>query len=294
MKRERNILVAFILNLAFSVFGLLGGLFCGSVAILSDALHDVGDAASIGISYFLERKSRNKADKTYTYGYARYSVLGGVVTTLVLTLGSVAVIINSVKRIISPVEINYDGMLVFAIVGVFVNFLAAFFTREKGSVNQRAINLHMLEDVLGWLVVLIGTLVMKLTDVSIIDPLMSIGVSLFILINAAKNLKEAVALFLEKAPLGIDVREVEERVLSTEGVEDAYHIHVWSLDESRVCATLHVVVSSEEESVKARIRSKLADMGIAHITIEVDSESKRGEGCDGFEAVSCGHCRHHH
>ena len=166
MKTEKNILIAFILNFAFSIFEFLGGIFTGSVAIISDAVHDIGDAASIGISFFLEKKSNQQPNEAYTYGYARYSVLGGIITTVILLLGSVIVISNAISRIISPTEINYNGMIIFAIVGVCVNLCAALFTREGGSLNQRAVNLHMLEDVLGWIVVLIGAIVMHFTGLS--------------------------------------------------------------------------------------------------------------------------------
>lgn len=149
MKTERNIFIAFLLNLSFSVFEFIGGIITGSVAIMSDAVHDIGDAASIGISFFLEKKSKGKPDEKYTYGYARYSVVGGLITTLILLLGSVMVIYNAVNRIIEPTEIDYTGMIIFAVVGVCVNFCAAIFTREGGSLNQKAVNLHMLEDVLG-------------------------------------------------------------------------------------------------------------------------------------------------
>ena len=164
MKTQRNILIAFLLNFGFSIFELFGGIFTGSVAILSDAVHDVGDAASIGASYFLEKKSKKQPDEIYTYGYARYSVVGSVITTLILLVGSVLVVWNAVERILHPVEIDYNGMILFAVVGVVINFCAAFFTREGDSLNQKAVNLHMLEDVLGWLVVLIGAVVMRFTD----------------------------------------------------------------------------------------------------------------------------------
>jgi cobalt-zinc-cadmium efflux system protein len=150
MKTEKNILLAFLLNLAFSLFEFLGGIFTGSVAILSDAVHDIGDAVSIGVSFFLERKAKRLPDATYTYGYARYSVLGGIITTLILLIGSLAVIYNAVNRLFHPTEIHYNGMILFAIVGVLVNFFAALLTREGNSLNQKAVNLHMLEDVLGW------------------------------------------------------------------------------------------------------------------------------------------------
>ena len=195
-----RILTAFLLNLCFSVFELIGGIFTGSVAILSDALHDLGDAAGIGCSFFLEKKSRKAPDATHTYGYARYSVLGGLITTVILLAGSCLVICNAVLRLLNPSPIDYNGMLIFAVVGVAVNLAAAIFTRHGESLNQKAVNLHMLEDVLGWIVVLIGALVMRFTDWVFIDPLMSIAVAIFILVHAVGTLREILNLFLEKTP----------------------------------------------------------------------------------------------
>ena len=180
MKTERNILIAFILNLAFSIFEFFGGIITGSVAIMSDAVHDIGDAASIGVSYLLEKKGE------------KYSIIGAFITTITLLLGSVVTICNAIGRVIDPAQINYDGMIVFAIVGVCVNLCAAIVTREGDSLNQKAVNLHMLEDVLGWIVVLIGAVVMRFTDITLLDPIMSIGVSSFIFINAVRNLKEII------------------------------------------------------------------------------------------------------
>ena len=142
MKTEKNIFVAFILNFAFAIFEFIGGIFTGSVAIISDAIHDIGDAFSIGISFFLEKKSKKQPDEKYTYGYGRYSVIGSVITTLILLFGSVTVIYNAIMRIISPVEINYNGMIIFAIIGVCVNFCAMFFTRHGESLNQKSVNIR--------------------------------------------------------------------------------------------------------------------------------------------------------
>ena len=115
MKTEKNILIAFLLNISFSILEFIGGVFSNSVAIMSDAIHDLGDATSIGVSYFLERKSKKGPDEKYTYGYIRYSVMGSLITTVILLVGSLIVIFNSIKRIINPVEVNYNGMLIFAI-----------------------------------------------------------------------------------------------------------------------------------------------------------------------------------
>ena len=296
MKTERNIFIAFVLNLVFSVFEFVGGIVCGSVAIVSDAIHDLGDAASIGVSFFLEKLSKKQPDDKYTYGYVRYSVVGSVITTLILLFGSVAVIFNAVGRIITPVEINYDGMLIFAVFGVIVNFAAAFFTREGDSLNQKAVNLHMLEDVLGWAVVLVGAAVMKISDFAIIDPLMSIGVAVFILINAFRNLKEVFDLFLEKTPHGITVEEIKEHISEIDGVIDVHHIHLWSLDGQSIYTTMHIVAKENFTEIKKKIRDELLNHGVSHTTLEFETENEHcgDKDCRTETKSSCGHHHHHH
>lgn len=296
MKTEKNIMIAFLLNLAFSVFEFVGGMLTGSVAIASDAVHDLGDAAGIGLSWFFERKSKNQPDETYTYGYARYSVIGSVITTLILLFGSVMVIYNAVNRLIRPAPIHYDGMIVFALVGVCVNLGAAFVTREGDSLNQKAVNLHMLEDVFGWAVVLVGAVVMRFTDFARIDPIMSIGVSTFILVNAVQNLKEGIDLFLEKTPCGIEVGEIREHIAAIDGVLDVHHIHIWSMDGQNNYATMHIVTNSEPHQIKEQIREELREHGIGHATLELEGEGEhcREEQCHVECRTACGHHHHHH
>ena len=295
MKTEKNILIAFILNLSFSIFEIIGGFFTGSVAIISDAIHDLGDATSIGISYFLEKKSKKKPDNTYTYGYVRFSVMGSVITTLILLFGSVMVIYNAVLRIINPVEINYNGMIVFAIVGALVNFLAAYFTKDGDSLNQKAVNLHMLEDVLGWIVVLVGAIIMRFTDIRVIDPLMSMGVAVFILINAIKNLKEVLDLFLEKTPDNISIEEIKHHIKEIDGVIDMHHIHIWSIDGFHNYATMHIVANENSHTIKDKIREELKEHGIGHATLEIESphDHCHEEHCH-IEHTTHSHSHHHH
>ena len=296
MKTQRNILIAFILNLSFSIFEVVGGIFTGSVAIISDAVHDMGDAASIGVSFFLEKKSRKAPDENYTYGYVRYSVIGSVFTTVILLFGSVAVIYNAVERIMNPIEINYNGMIIFAVVGSVVNLLAAFFTREGDSLNQKAVNLHMLEDVLGWVIVLIGAVVMRFTDFAVIDPIMSIVVAVFILINAVKNLKEVLDIFLQKTPHGISVSEIKNHLCEIEGIIDVHHIHVWSMDGYNSCATMHIVSGENADEIKHKVRHELRHFGISHVTLELEAkEDKCHEtDCPGVGHAPSGHHHHHH
>ena len=296
-KTEKNILIAFLLNLSFSVIEFVGGIITGSVAIVSDSVHDLGDAMSIGASFFLEKKSKKAPDEKYTYGYMRYSVLGSVITTVILLFGSLAVIYNAVERIIKPVEINYDGMIVFAVIGAAVNFLAAYFTKEGDSLNQKAVNLHMLEDVLGWVVVLVGAVIMRFTDITIIDPLMSVGVAVFILVNSLRNLKEVLNIFLEKTPENIDLEKIRAHICSIDGVSDVHHIHLRSLDGYSNYITMHVVATGNSHEIKHKVREELSEHGINHATIELEEV---GEHCHEKECrlehheVSHHHHHHHH
>ena len=290
MKTEKNILIAFILNITFAIFEFFGGLFTNSVAILSDSVHDLGDALSIGISYFLERKSKKKADNKYTYGYIRYSVLGGVITTTILLVGSILVIVGAIQRLFNPEEVNYSGMIIFAVIGVILNFIAAYVTREGDSINQRSVNLHMLEDVLGWVVVLIGAIIMNFTDIKILDSIMSIGVSTFILIHSLKNLKKVLDIFLEKTPSDIDIDELKKHLLKIKGVDDIHHIHIWSIDGYNNYATMHIVTKSNIKEIKKLIREELEEHNICHSILETEDEA-----CDDKEChVEIKHEHHHH
>ena len=296
MKTEKNILIAFLLNIIFSILELIGGFITGSIAIMSDSVHDLGDALSIGISYFLEKKSKRKADNNHTYGYIRYSVIGSIITTTILLVGSIFVIYESVKRIINPIEISYDGMIIFAIFGVIVNLIASYVTREGDSLNQKSVNLHMLEDVLGWVVVLIGSILMKFTDISLIDSILSIGVAIFILINAIKNLKIIVDIFLETTPKNINIEEIKEHILKVDGVLDIHHIHVRSIDGFNNFATMHVVVKEYKEEIKNAVKEELKEHGICHSTIELELDNEKccEENCELNDIKVETHHHHHH
>ena len=294
MKSEKNILAAFLLNLAFSVFELVGGLFTNSVAIISDALHDIGDAVSIGISWFLEKKSKRQPDDTYTYGYQRYSVMSSVITVLILLVGSVLVVVNAVNRIFDPREINYNGMILFSVIGVAVNFLAAFFTRHGESLNQKAVNLHMLEDVLGWAVVLIGAVVMRFTNWRLIDPILSIAVAVYIFIHAFSHLKEALELFLVKLPKGVDMEQIRHHLCEIDGVLDVHHIHIWSLDGTQNYATMHIVTNGDPLIVKQAVKEELREHGIVHATLELEREDEDCREAHCHVHTACGHHHHHH
>ena len=292
MKTDKNILIAFLLNIFFSLFELIGGLIIGSVAIISDSLHDFGDALSIGIAYILEKKSIKKPDDKYTYGYIKYSVMGSIITTVILITGSFFVIYESVKRFFHPVEINYNGMILMAIFGVIVNLIAGYKTKDGDSINQKAVNIHMLEDVLGWIVVLIGSILMKFTDVSVIDSILSICVAVFILFVSIRNMKAVFDIFLEKTPDSINIDEVKEHLLNIKGIKNVHHIHIRTIDGYSNFATLHAVVKKYDHEIKDKVKKELKKFGISHSTVEIELEN---EDCNDEKChVDHGKIHHHH
>ena len=295
MKTDKNILIAFLLNLGFSIFEIIGGLFTSSIAIISDAFHDFVDAFSIGLSYILERKSKKKPDYKYTYGYMRFSVLGAFLTTTFLAAGSIVVMISAINRLFNPVEVHYNGMIIISIIGIIVNFLAAYQTKDGDSLNQKSVNLHMLEDVLGWVVVFIGSILMKFTDISYIDSIMSIGIACYILIHALKNLKSVLDLFLVKTPANIDINHLKKELQEIKNVTDIHHIHVWSIDGINNYATLHAVSDAKDlTDVKKAIKECLKEHEIAHSTIELESSNEKCPEHDCVVKVPKSTHYHHH
>lgn len=291
----KNMFTAFILNLIFSIFEFIGGFVTGSAAIISDAVHDFGDCIGIGFSCFLEKKSEKQPDDIYTFGYRGYSVIAGLITSLTLLAGSFVAIFNALSRLVYPTKINYNGMLIFAIFGVIINSLATVITHSKTSINQKAINLHMLEDVLGWCVVLFGAIIMKFTDISVIDPIMSICVSGFMIFNAIKHLKNITDIMLNKTPSDIPVDKIKKEILDLNDVQEVHHIHMWSLDGEHHLATMHVV--SNNPNIKLEIKKLLNNYNIVHSTIEIEAldDVCNDKTCSlNFLHKQTHHCSHRH
>ncbi len=253
----KKIFIAFTLNLLFSLFEFFGGLFSGSIAILSDSLHDLGDALTIGASVFLEKKSKKPADKFYNLGYGRFSLLGGFITSLVLLAGSAFTFYNGILRFFNPREINTNLMLIFAILGFIVNLFATLFTRHGHTHNHKTINLHMLEDLFGWVAVLVGAVVMKLTDLTFIDSLISIILSIFIFVSALKEIKEIFSIFLLKCP--IPYEKVEDALKNFNHSD----LKIIAIDEFNICAYLQI----SDDAEKAQIQEVLNSLGINKVVI---------------------------
>lgn len=271
MKTDRNILIAFILNISFSLLEIIGSFITNSISILSGAVHDLADAASIGISYFFEKKSKHKPNYKYTYGYVRYSILAAFITTIILLCGSLLVIYNATNRLFNPIDINYDGMIIIALIGILFNIIAVHKTKGGHSLNQEAVNLHLLQDVLSWIVVLIGSILIKFTKINYIDSIMSFIISIYIIIHALKHLKIVLDLFLEKTPDNVNIRKIKKELLKNKDIICINHIHIWSMDGYNNYATLHVIINNDEvEKMEEYIKEYLKKENISHTTIEIE------------------------
>jgi cobalt-zinc-cadmium efflux system protein len=270
---------AFLLNLAFTALEVVGGLWTNSLAILSDALHDLGDSVSIGISWYLERLSVKGKDRRFSYGYRRFSLLASLVTAIVLLSGSLVVLTEAIPRLIRPEHSNAQGMLLFAIVGIAVNGLAAFRLRGGKTMNARMIAWHLVEDVLGWVAVLVVSLMLLLRDIHILDPILSILITVYVLYNVVRNLRETVALFLQAVPESLDIEAVERRLRAIPEVRSMHHTHIWSLDGQHHVLTTHVVVAEETPKdrilqVKRAFKDLAEAIGLEHTTLEIEYEDE--------------------
>lgn len=275
-RAEENIKVAFLLNLLFSILEVIGGFLTNSISIFTDSIHDFGDSISIGVSYLLEKKSKKKSDNNYTYGYLRYSLLGAIITSIVLLTGSIIVLYNAIPRLMHVETINYDAMIIFAIFGVFINGYAAYRTSHAKKHNEKAINLHMLEDVMGWIAVLIGSILIKLFKLYIIDPILSILIAIYILYHVYKYMKEVFYIFMEKVPDNINIDSIKVDIKEKFNlVKDIHHIHIWTLDGINNYLTAHILLDDNINkkdliTLKHDIKEYLETNNIKHSTLEFE------------------------
>jgi cobalt-zinc-cadmium efflux system protein len=274
----KNIQVAFWLNLCFALLELIGGFYTNSVAVLSDALHDLGDSISLGTSWYFQKKSQQKRDSHFTYGYRRFSLLGAFINCIVLTVGSVFVISESVQRIFNPSQPDARGMLILAVMGIGVNLVAMLGLKKGKSINERVMSLHFLEDVLGWAAVLVGSIVMMFYDVPVLDPLLSLSIAAFILFNVYKNMKAVFQIVLQGTPENISEDKIRSLIMSFPLVKGLHDVHVWSMDGNYHIVTLHVVVANtlsiaEQEQLKTLIKESMNNLSIQHATVELETEN---------------------
>ena len=278
---EKNIGLALVLNVCFASIELIGGLLTNSFSISSDSIHDFGDCVYILISWLLEKKSTQKPNQFYTYGYQKFSVLGGLINSGLLIFGASLIFIGAIKRFFAPEIIDYNGVLFLALIGLFFKGIAAYKTFRGEKINEKSVGLHLLEDVLSWLVVLITSIAMKIFDLPILDPILSIFITCFIFFNACKNIKKIFNIFLDKAPENITPNQIKKILLEDKNIFDVHHIHLWT-DGVNNFATLHIIISDDTKQnqiikIKQTAHKKLLEKKINHATLEFEFQN---EYCD--------------
>lgn len=282
----KNIKVAFFLNLFFTLFEIAGGFFTNSMAILSDAIHDLGDSLSLGLAWYFQKVSGKGSDKSYSYGYKRFSLMGAVINSIVLIVGSIFILSAAIPRIFHPEKTQAAGMFFLAIVGVIINGIAFLRLKKGSSLNEKVVSLHFLEDVLGWVSILVGAVIMYFFNAPFIDPILSVGIAFFVLFNVYKNIRQTLHIILQGIPDDIDIEEITQNLQEFKGIEDIHDLHVWSVDGNYNILTVHVVLNSllEKDKItelKGKIRDSLKQKGIQHATIEFETTDERCdfEGC---------------
>ncbi len=272
MKSSRNMTIAFLLNLSFAIIEFIFGLLFHSSAVLADAIHDTGDALAIGLSTLFEKISTRKEDRNYTLGYKRYSLLGALLTSVILLVGSTLVIVENVPKLFAPEKVNYDGMLVLGIVAIAVNTAASRVVSHGHSHNESILSLHFLEDILGWLAVILVSLILRFTDWYFLDPLLSLVIAGFILSKALPKFWENIQIFLDHVPSDVDLSQLYQEIAALENVRAITQLNVWTTDGLEKFAMLHICLENPNllAETQAVLRQKLLAYGIAKVTIQTD------------------------
>lgn len=275
----KNIKVAFFLNLSFTVVEIIGGILTNSVAILSDAVHDFGDSISLGLAWYFHKLSGKGSDKKYSYGYKRFSLLGAIINSVILLVGSILILFETVPRIFNPQETHVEGMFLLAILGIIINGVAVLRLRKGNTLNEKVVSLHLWEDVLGWGAILIGSVIMYFFDVPVIDPILSVLISIYILVHVFRNIKSSMHIILQGTPAEINLDEIKNIIIDFEEVETIHDFHSWSIDGEYNVVTTHVVLkralSLDEISVlKNSIRDNLKKSNVQHATIEFETKNE--------------------
>lgn len=281
-----NITVAFWINLTFTVFEIVGGLLTNSIAVLSDAVHDLGDSISLLFSLFMEKLSKKNKDEKLTFGYKRYSILGAFFSALVLIIGSTFIIYNAINRIFVVEEVNAKGMLIMSLFGISFNGLAVFRLRKDDTLNAKVVYMHLFEDVLGWISILVVSIIMIFIDLPILDPILSIVIAVFVLSRIIPTFMKIGRIFLQYKPDGFEITEIKKKIEKINYIEEAHDIHLWSLDGNQHIFSCHLVINdsleqSQVNKLKNEVRHLLLEMGITHSTLEIETieEAKRCEPC---------------
>lgn len=271
MSSSKNTFIAFLLNISFSIVEFIFGWLFGSSAILADAVHDLGDALAIGSSAIMQTYANKPADRVYPFGYKRWNILAALLTSSILIIGSSLILVENIPNLFHPQPVNQAGMLALGIIAVIINFLASRIVKNGHSHNESILSLHFLEDILGWLAVILVSIILQFTDWYFLDPLLSLCIAIFILSKALPKAWNNVKILLETSPQGVNLEEVKGVLLALENVHEITQLNVWTMDGYEHCATVTVKLTNPAvaDKTKAKIRNSLITFGIIQSTIEI-------------------------
>ena len=273
MKAKYTVWVAFFLNLSYAIVEFIAGGIFGSSAVLADSVHDLGDAIAIGLSAFLETISNREEDSRYTLGYKRFSLLGALVTAVILMTGSVLVILENLTKLFHHKTVNDEGILWLGIIAVSINLLASLVVRKGKTKNESILSLHFLEDTLGWIAVILMAIILRFTDWYILDPLLSLVISFFILSKAIPRFWSTLKIFLDAVPEGVETGDLEKDLGALINVKSVNQLSIWSMDGLENNAIIHLCLEDWDQMMetKNQVRQLLEERGVQNITIEVDT-----------------------
>ena len=274
MTSKGAVWLVFLLNSVFAMIEFISGGIFHSSAVLADAVHDTGDALAIGLSALLESISNREEDSRYTLGYKRFSLLGALVTAVILMTGSMMVLLENISKLFHPQVVNSQGMLWIGVIAIVINVIASLIVEKGKTKNESILSLHFLEDTLGWLAVILMAIILRFTDWYILDPLLSLAISLFILSKAIPRFWSTLKIFLDAVPEGVDIEQVKSDLEQLDYVASVNQLNLWTMDGLEKNAIIHVCLEHVKhmEVCKESIRDLLKDCGFQNVTIEVDAD----------------------
>lgn len=278
---NKAFIIGIVLNLAFVVIEFAAGFWFDSLALLSDAGHNLSDVVSLVLALLAFRLAKVKANERYTYGYKKSTILVSLLNAVILLVAVGAIVIESIHKLSNPAVVPGGAIAWVAGVGVLINAFTAFlFMKDKEKdLNVKGAYLHMAADALVSVGVLVAGIVISRTGWYIIDPIIGLIVAVVILISTWNLLHDSLRLTLDGVPTSINSQQVVESIRALPGIDDVHHIHIWAISTTENALTAHIVLKQTEDmqEVKHLIRHRLEDFGIGHATLEFEVP---GEHCE--------------
>lgn len=266
-----NVTLAFLLNFGFSILELVGGLITGSTAILSDAVHDFGDSIALALSFVFEKVGKRGANEKYTYGYKRISLIGAFINIIVLSVGTIFVFSEALQSLVNPMPVKAEGMLLLSFIGIAINGASVFRMKGSKKILDKTVMMHLMEDLLGWIAVLVVSIVIYFTNWYILDPILSLGICIIIGRNIYVNLKTAILIIMQRVPDDDLYEEIKEHLMEMNEIEKIEKLNMWTMDGEMhvVTASIKTLENTDKNDVLNKVKEMLNNEGINESTIEV-------------------------